>query len=154
MEQESTCSVNSAGRAAQPRHLLANRAPTQGIMISSLLTTRYEAVAVAVRPRGSERPTAEPDFARPSRSDDHVASSARIDQSCDRPDGSHTPVFPGAVAPKYASLKPSSGRMKTCLDQYRANKTANANGGMMWIQKGGGYFSACSKQLKSGTHPT
>jgi hypothetical protein len=59
-----------------------------------------------------------------------------------------TPVFPGAVAPKYASLKASDGRMKTCLDQYKANKATNGNGGMKWIQKGGGYYSACLKKLK------
>jgi hypothetical protein len=58
------------------------------------------------------------------------------------------PVFPGAVAPKYASLKASDGRMKTCLDQYKANKATNGNGGMKWIQKGGGYYSACLKKLK------
>jgi hypothetical protein len=83
-----------------------------------------------------------------------VSPARTAPQEAAAPAQAGKPVFPAAVAPKYASLKPSSGRMKTCLDQYRANKTANANGGMMWIQKGGGYFSACSKQLKSGTHPT
>jgi hypothetical protein len=34
------------------------------------------------------------------------------------------------------------------LDQYHANKAANANGGLHWIQKGGGYYSECSKHLK------
>jgi len=59
-------------------------------------------------------------------------------------------VFPAAVADQYASEKPGKARMKTCLDQYNANKATNANGGLKWIQKGGGYFSECSKRLKGG----
>lgn len=57
-------------------------------------------------------------------------------------------VFPSAVDAKYASEKPGKARMKTCLDQYNANKATNGNGGLKWIQKGGGYFSECSKRLK------
>ncbi len=30
----------------------------------------------------------------------------------------------------------------------RANKAGNANGGLKWIQKGGGYYSECNKHLK------
>jgi hypothetical protein len=40
------------------------------------------------------------------------------------------------------------GSDATCLDQYNANKATNANGGLKWIQKGGGYYSECNKQLK------
>jgi hypothetical protein len=40
--------------------------------------------------------------------------------------------------------------MKTCADQYKANKATNANGGMKWIEKGGGYWSECNKRLKGG----
>ncbi|MBB5052611.1 pyruvate/2-oxoglutarate dehydrogenase complex dihydrolipoamide acyltransferase (E2) component [Afipia massiliensis] len=57
-------------------------------------------------------------------------------------------VFPSAVAPKYSSEKASKARMHTCVDQYNANKAANANGGLKWIQKGGGYYSECNKRLK------
>ncbi len=57
-------------------------------------------------------------------------------------------TFPSAVAAKYAGEKPSNARLHTCLDQYRINKTANANGGMRWIQEGGGYYSQCVKRLK------
>jgi hypothetical protein len=39
--------------------------------------------------------------------------------------------------------------MHTCLDQYKANKATNSNGGMKWIQKGGGYYSKCNAALKS-----
>jgi hypothetical protein len=57
-------------------------------------------------------------------------------------------VFPTAVSPKYASETAGKGRMHTCVDQYNANKANNANGGMKWIQKGGGYYSECTKRLK------
>ncbi|WP_162826999.1 hypothetical protein [Pseudolabrys taiwanensis] len=57
-------------------------------------------------------------------------------------------VFPKAVDPKYAKEKAGVAREKTCVDQYNANKANNANGGMKWIQKGGGYWSACNKVLK------
>jgi hypothetical protein len=57
-------------------------------------------------------------------------------------------VFPTAVSPKYTNESPGKARMHTCLDQYNANKATNANGGLKWIQKGGGYYSECNKQLK------
>jgi hypothetical protein len=45
-------------------------------------------------------------------------------------------------------MSAGKARMETCLDQYRANKANNANGGLKWIQRGGGYYSECSKRLK------
>lgn len=57
-------------------------------------------------------------------------------------------VFPTAVAPAYASLSAGVARRKTCDDQYKANKATNGNGGLQWIQKGGGYYSECNKKLK------
>ena len=57
-------------------------------------------------------------------------------------------VFPKAVSPKYTNESAGKARMHTCLDQYNANKAAGANGGLKWIQKGGGYYSECNKQLK------
>ena len=57
-------------------------------------------------------------------------------------------VYPSAVDPKYSKETAGKGRMHTCVDQYNANKAANANGGMKWMQKGGGYYSECSKKLK------
>jgi hypothetical protein len=57
-------------------------------------------------------------------------------------------VFPTAIDPKYSKETAGKGRMHTCVDQYNANKTANANGGLKWIQKGGGYYSECNKKLK------
>ncbi|GBQ27695.1 hypothetical protein AA12717_2751 [Gluconacetobacter sacchari DSM 12717] len=58
-------------------------------------------------------------------------------------------VLPTAISPKYASEKPGKARMHTCLDQYNANKATNANGGLVWIKKGGGYYSVCNAHLKS-----
>jgi hypothetical protein len=57
-------------------------------------------------------------------------------------------VFPSAVSSKYANEKPGKARELTCLDQYRANKASGGNGGLKWIQKGGGYYSECNKRLK------
>jgi hypothetical protein len=57
-------------------------------------------------------------------------------------------VFPSVVNPKYSSESGGKARMETCLDQYRANKANNANGGLKWIQRGGGYYSECVKRLK------
>jgi len=59
-----------------------------------------------------------------------------------------TTVFPTAIAPEFASEKPARARMKTCQKQYNANKAANANGGLKWIQKGDGYWPECNKRLK------
>jgi hypothetical protein len=57
-------------------------------------------------------------------------------------------MFPSAVDPKYAKESAGKGRMHTCVDQYNANKAGNGNGGLKWIQKGGGYYSECNKKLK------
>jgi len=57
-------------------------------------------------------------------------------------------IFPNAIDPKYAKESAGKGRMHTCVDQYNANKATNGNGGLKWIQKGGGYYSECNKHLK------
>jgi len=57
-------------------------------------------------------------------------------------------VFPSAVSSKYSSESPGKARMHTCRDQYQANKATGGNGGLKWIQKGGGYYSECNKHLK------
>lgn len=58
-------------------------------------------------------------------------------------------VFPKSVDSKYAKESAGKARMHTCLDQYKANKATNGNGGLKWIQKGGGYYSKCNTALKS-----
>ena len=57
-------------------------------------------------------------------------------------------VFPSAIDPKYAKESAGKARMHTCVDQYNANKASGGNGGMKWIEKGGGYYSACNTKLK------
>jgi hypothetical protein len=59
------------------------------------------------------------------------------------------PVFPKEIASQYASEPPGKARRRTCLDQYNANKARDANGGLKWIEPGGGYFSRCNNRLKS-----
>ena len=62
-----------------------------------------------------------------------------------------TAVFPTAIAPKYESEKdPDKARTKTCADQFTANKATNANGGLKWVEKDGGYYSECISRLKEG----
>jgi hypothetical protein len=65
-----------------------------------------------------------------------------------KPAAAGEPVFPTAVSPKYSSETAGKARMHTCLDQYNENKASNGNGGLNWIQKGGGYYSECNKRLK------
>jgi hypothetical protein len=62
-------------------------------------------------------------------------------------------VFPTAIAPRYSDETRARARRQTCLDQYRRNKPGNANGGLKWVQKGGGYYSECSRRLKAGWKP-
>ncbi|MBL7233989.1 hypothetical protein [Komagataeibacter oboediens] len=57
-------------------------------------------------------------------------------------------TLPDAVSPKYSKEAAGKARLHTCLDQYNANKATNANGGLRWIQRGGGYYSVCNARLK------
>ena len=62
-----------------------------------------------------------------------------------------TAVFPTAIASKYASEKDlDKARTKTCADQFTANKPANGNGGLKWVEKDGGYYAECVNRLKEG----
>jgi hypothetical protein len=62
-----------------------------------------------------------------------------------------TAVFPTAIAPKYESEKDlDKARTKTCADQFTANKATNANGGLKWVEKDGGYYAECINRLKEG----
>ncbi len=57
-------------------------------------------------------------------------------------------VFPTAISAEFSKETAGKARMHTCLAQYNANKTSNGNGGLKWIEKGGGYYSECNKRLK------
>ena len=62
-----------------------------------------------------------------------------------------TAVFPTVIAPKYEKEKDlDKARTKTCADQFTANKATNANGGLKWVEKDGGYYSECISRLKEG----
>ena len=93
----------------------------------------------APAPAAAAAPAAEPKEATKQESTKEAAAPAA-------PSG--PAVYPNAIDSKYAKEKPAKQRMQTCLDQYNANKASNGNGGMKWIQKGGGYYSECNKKLK------
>ncbi|WP_213739718.1 hypothetical protein [Bradyrhizobium sp. dw_411] len=57
-------------------------------------------------------------------------------------------VFPTAIAPKYSAEPADKARTHTCADQFTANKATNANDGLKWIEKSGGYYSECVSRLK------
>ena len=57
-------------------------------------------------------------------------------------------TYPSAIDPKYSSESAGKGRMHTCLDSYKAAKASGTLGDAKWIQKGGGYYSACNAHLK------
>jgi hypothetical protein len=57
-------------------------------------------------------------------------------------------VFPSTIAPKYSGENPDKARTLTCADQFNANKATNANDGLKWIEKSGGYYSECVSRLK------
>lgn len=69
------------------------------------------------------------------------------------PAAAQTPVFPEKIDARFEKLKPAQARMKTCAAQYQANKASNANGGLKWVQKGGGYWSQCNRKLKGSPAP-
>jgi hypothetical protein len=60
-----------------------------------------------------------------------------------------TAAFPTAISPKYSGEKDlDKARKQTCADQFTANKATNANGGLKWIEKDGGYYAECVNRLK------
>jgi hypothetical protein len=102
----------------------------------------------------AEPTAAIPEAAEPSASTPPItqpkspAMDASVPTATPLPAAAGDVVFPTEVSAKYASESPGKARMHTCLDQYNANKATNGNGGLKWIQKGGGYYSECSKRLK------
>jgi hypothetical protein len=93
-----------------------------------------------VTPTTTAAPTTTATPAKPSKPMATTAPSA--------PAASSNAVFPTSLSSKYSTEAPGKARMHTCLDQYNANKASNANGGLKWIEKGGGYYSECNKRLK------
>ena len=100
----------------------------------------------APAPAAAAAPAGEPKEAAKKTSKKEAKDTAKEAAAPAAPAG--PAVYPNAVDAKYAKEKPAKQRMQTCLDQYNANKAGNGNGGMKWIQKGGGYYSECNKKLK------
>jgi hypothetical protein len=89
------------------------------------------------------------DFRKAECGADAAAAPARTAATpAETPAAPGNAVFPSAISSKYSNESPGRARMHTCLDQYKANKASNGNGGLRWIQRGGGYYSECTKQLK------
>jgi hypothetical protein len=76
-----------------------------------------------------------------------AAMAALVGLAMTVPTSAQTPVFPSAIDAKFEKEKPTRARLHTCAAQYKANKANNANGGLKWVQKGGGYWSQCNKKL-------
>jgi hypothetical protein len=115
-------------------------------------SAKYKAAQAA----GSAKGMKWNDFRKAECGSDAVAAPAPASTAAPAPKATPTSapaapsnaMFPTAVSPKYSSESAGKARMHTCLDQYNANKAANANGELKWIQKGGGYYSECNKRLK------
>jgi hypothetical protein len=131
----------------KPTPKLAESVATNLIVLVVMGILAIPAAAVA-QPMPADTPPAAappPDTATapPNQAAPAHAHAARV------PDKSGPPKFPSAIAANYAKDPAGKARRETCLDQYKANKSTGDNGGLKWIQKGGGYFSACSRKLKS-----
>lgn len=108
------------------------------------------AEAKAVDPDADAKPATKPNPATATapKTGDAKSGSAAAGAGVSATTASGPAVFPKEVSAKYASETPGRARMHTCVDQYRANKETGANGGLTWIQKGGGYYSQCNAKLK------
>jgi hypothetical protein len=106
------------------------------------------AATPAAEPAEPAAPSAAAPAAPPAAKPAPAPKSAAAPAKPAAPAAAGEPVFPTAVSPKYSTETAGKARMHTCLDQYNENKTGNGNGGLNWIQKGGGYYSECNKRLK------
>jgi hypothetical protein len=100
------------------------------------------AAAPAAPPAAEAKPAAEPKAKKAAKTETKTEAPAAPATA------SGPAVFPSQVSDKYSKETAGKARMHTCLDQYNANKANNGNGGLNWIQKGGGYYSECNKRLK------
>ena len=86
--------------------------------------------------------------AKPAEAKPSDAKPAAAPKAAAAPAATGPATFPTAIDPKYAKETPGKARLHTCVDMYNANKSGTGNGGLKWIQKGGGYYSECTKKLK------
>jgi hypothetical protein len=132
------CAVAVSGFAA-----LAVTSPAQALTAQEC-SAKYQAAAPAAAPAATPGAPAAP--AAPKAAEAKGKKEAAPAAAPAAPAG--PAVFPSAVDPKYSKESAGRARMHTCVDQYNANKATNGNGGLKWIQKGGGYYSECTKKLK------
>ena len=104
------------------------------------------AVPPAAEAKPKAEPKAEPKAKKAAKTESKTESKTEAPAAPAGPSG--PAVFPSQVSDKYSKETAGKARMHTCLDQYNANKANNGNGGLNWIQKGGGYYSECNKRLK------
>ena len=83
---------------------------------------------------GSEA-SAAPAAAAPAPAFSSAPAAAWVRSPCRRspPVAVGNAVFPSAIISKDSKDFEGKGRMLTCLDQYKANKANNGNGGLKWI---------------------
>ena len=93
-------------------------------------------------------PAAAPAAGAPAPATASAPAAAPAPAAAAAPAAAGSAVFPSAVDPKYSKDSAGKARRETCLDQYHANKASGGNGGLKWIQKGGGYYSQCNAKLK------
>ena len=136
------CAIAVSGFAA-----LAATAPAQALTTQEC-SAKYQAAKTAGTLAGQKWN----DFRKAQCGADAAATPAAVPAAAPAPvpaaAASGPAVYPTAVNPKYSKETEGKARMHTCVDQYNANKASNANGGLKWIQKGGGYYSECTKKLK------
>ena len=130
----SKCSAEIKAQNAAPA------APAPAAPVAPAAAPVAPAAPAVAAPAAPAAAPVTPGAARPLRPSARTAPAA--------PAASGAAVFPAAVNPAYANEKAGKAREKTCLDQYNANKASGGNGGLKWIQKGGGYYSECNKKLK------
>ena len=130
----------SSALTAQECSALYNTAKTGGTLNGMKWNDfRKAKCADAAAPAADTKPAADAKKAEPAKPTAKTTAAT----------GTGGAVFPKAVDAQYAKESAGKARMHTCRDQYKANKAANANGGLKWIMKGGGYYSECNKSLKS-----
>lgn len=126
-------------RHAQPANAAAPAAPVAPAQPAGMSGMSGMAGQPAAKPLNPLQPR----VVRPAPAPTQAAPAAPV-----APAVAGAAVFPTAVDPQFSSLSAGRQRMKTCSTQYQANKATNGNGGMKWIEKGGGYWSMCNKKLK------
>jgi hypothetical protein len=104
--------------------------------------------ADALAPSGDAAPAPQPVITPPAADPPKETPASTPAAAAAPAQPSKMAVFPSAISPAHASENPIKARLKTCFDQFKANEATNSNGGLKWVQKGGGYLSECEKRLK------